>query len=111
MARFIKKKSFLKRINGLHLSIALFLGLLVLLMYGVSNLSGDTLDRKEEALKEALNRGIVSCYSIEGTYPPSLSYLTEHYGLTYDESAFFVDYQSIGANIFPDVTVIRRENN
>ena len=36
-----------------------------------------------------------------------LEYLESHYGLTYDHDLFFVDYQAIGSNIMPDVTIVR----
>ena len=39
-------------------------------------------------------------------YPESLSYLEEHYGITYDKENYVVDYEIIGSNILPDVTVI-----
>ena len=55
-----------------------------------------------------LIRNITYCYAVEGSYPESLDYLKEHYGLTYDEDRFFVDYQVIGANILPDVTIIEK---
>ncbi len=55
-------------------------------------------------------RSITHCYAVEGTYPSSLEYLKENYGLTYDETVFFVDYQTIGSNILPDVTIIERGN-
>ena len=45
---------------------------------------------------------------MEGSYPESLQYLKEHYGLTYDDDKFFVDYQTLGSNIMPDVTIIDR---
>ena len=48
------------------------------------------------------------CYATEGTYPESLEDLKAHYGLTYDEDLFFVDYQTVGANIYPDVTIIEK---
>ena len=48
----------------------------------------------------------MQCYALEGTYPPNLQYLEEHYGLTYDKKRFYVDYLAIGSNFFPDVTVI-----
>ena len=51
---------------------------------------------------------IVYCYATEGTYPESLEDLKAHYGLTYDEDLFFVDYQTVGANIYPDVTIIEK---
>ena len=55
-----------------------------------------------------LGRGIIHCYSMEGAYPESLQYLKDHYGLTYDEDRFFVDYQVLGSNLLPDVTIIDR---
>ena len=39
-------------------------------------------------------------------YPPSLNYLKEHYGLTYDESKFLIDYQPMGANLMPEVVIL-----
>ena len=59
-------------------------------------------------LEAALNRSITHCYAIEGTYPESLEYLTKNYGLTYDEDKFYIDYQPLGADIMPDVTVIEK---
>ena len=59
-------------------------------------------------LEKAVNRSITQCYALEGTYPPDMEYLTAHYGLTYDEDLFFVDYQTVGANIYPDVTIIEK---
>lgn len=52
----------------------------------------------------------MQCYVLEGHYPDSLSYLEEQYGFSYDKEHFFVDYQLLGANIMPDVTVIERKN-
>lgn len=106
------QSSFIKRhFSGIHFSILVFLVLFVYFLYMLGHISSDTLDRQEESLNTALNRSIVSCYCVEGTYPPSLEYIKEHYGLIYDEETFFVDYTPIGSNIYPDVTVLRREGN
>lgn len=47
---------------------------------------------------------------LRGAYPESLRYLEEHYGLIYDEDRFFIDYQILGSNIMPDVTIIDKED-
>lgn len=39
----------------------------------------------DESLKEAVIKGAVQCYSVEGRYPESLSYMEKHYGLEYDK--------------------------
>ena len=64
--------------------------------------------RQRKAYREisAVLRSAVSCYAFEGTYPESLSYLKEHYGVTWNEDKYVVDYETIGANLMPSVTVI-----
>ena len=65
--------------------------------------------KEKELLQTALDRSILQCYALEGSYPSSLSYLEEHYGLTYNKELFFVDYQYIGDNLRPDITIIERD--
>lgn len=91
------------------LPVAAFVLLLVLFLGGVRNIGAATLARQQESLETALSRSISQCYAVEGIYPPDLEYLKAHYGLTYDESVFFVDYVSYGGNLRPEVTVLRRQ--
>ena len=84
----------------LLLSVSVFAVILLCFYLGVQSLSADTDRRQRDSLEEALNRGITYCYAVEGAYPESLEYLTEHYGLTYDHDRFFVDYRVSGANLY-----------
>jgi len=97
-----------KKITSFHVGIIIFAAILVLFLYGISYVSSSTGDRQEASLINAMERNIVHCYALEGFYPPSLSYMEEHYGLTYDQTMFIVDYQPIGTNIYPDFTIIRK---
>lgn len=108
MYHFASEKNKRFHFSGIHFSILFFAVLIVFFFFAVQSISEDTLDRQESSLSDALNRSIVSCYSVEGTYPPSLEYIVNHYGLLYDEDTFFVDYRAIGANLYPDVTIIRK---
>ena len=54
----------------------------------------------------AVLQGAVQCYALEGFYPEDLTYLKEHYGLTYDPEKYVVSYEVIGSNLMPDVAVI-----
>lgn len=90
------------------LPAAAFIILFFLFLEGINSISATTLEKQQESLETALSRSIAQCYAVEGTYPPSLDYLKEHYGLTYDEDHFFIDYQVFGSNLLPDVTVLRR---
>ncbi len=90
------------------LSVCAFTLITGIFYQGIESLSSSTQKRQKESLESALIRNITYCYAVEGSYPESLDYLKEHYGLTYDEDRFFVDYQVIGANILPDVTIIEK---
>lgn len=90
------------------LPLLAFLFLFVLFYSGVQSVSDTTLEKQRESLETALTRSISQCYAVEGAYPPNLEYIVEHYGLIYDDSLFYIDYQPIGSNIMPDVTILTR---
>jgi len=64
-------------------------------------------ERETEMVSAAISRGIVTCYAVEGKYPPSLSYLYDNYGISVDESRYAVFYDVIAANLMPSVQVTR----
>lgn len=88
------------------LSVLIFLILLFLFYRGFVSVSSLQIEEQQTSLENALQQNIVHCYAVEGVYPPSLSYLEENYGITYDHSLFFVDYRPLGANLLPQVTVV-----
>ena len=96
--------------NGFYrfISVAIFVLIAVCFFFAVEYAGKSTIEKQQESLEKAISRDIVQCYAIEGQYPPTLEYMEEHYGLTYDKDTFFVDYQPIAANLYPDYTVILR---
>ena len=81
---------------------------MLIFMMGVAIMGNGNGDRQEQALNSAMERDIMHCYALEGFYPPSLEYIEQHYGLTYDKSAYIVDYQPVGNNIYPNYTIIKK---
>ena len=108
MNRFTKKE-FKKRIfSSFSLSIVVFVVVIVLFIYGVSAVSNSSVVNDKEILTEAIEHDIIHCYCVEGMYPPSVKYMQDHYGLTYDTEKFIIDYEYIGANIMPKFMIIPR---
>ena len=102
------KTFFLKLLRTLLLPI-IVAGIALYFLTALSNLSsGKALEDKQQ-LEEALIRASVSCYAIEGTYPPDLEYLIEHYGIQIDPERFTVKYESIASNLMPDITVLETQ--
>ena len=102
------KTFFLKLLRTLLLPI-IVAGIALYFLTALSNLSrGKALEDKQQ-LEEALIRASVSCYAIEGTYPPDLEYLIEHYGIQINPERFTVKYESIASNLMPDITVLETQ--
>ena len=108
MNRFEQKNRSLWQKLIYLLPILAFIVLFVLFLQGIGSVSESTLSKQQESLETALERSISQCYAVEGSYPPSLEYLKQHYGLLYDEDSFFNDYEYSGSNLLPEVTVLRR---
>ncbi len=106
MKRFKAKKA--KRPLAGILSVLLLAVVLLLFVIGLNNIQTSNETEQAKLLERSVTRSITACYALEGAYPPDIEYLTEHYGLVYDEKQYFIDYQYIGANLRPDVTIIKR---
>ena len=91
-------------VSMLPLLVGVFI--LILFLGGIQSVSDTTAAKQQESLETALSRSIAQCYAVEGMYPPSLNYIKEHYGLTYDENKFMIDYRSVGDNLMPEVIVL-----
>lgn len=92
----------------LSLQLLLFLGILVMLVYGFTSADKGLGKEDTQRAKEAIRKAALECYSIEGAYPQSLEYLKQHYGLYIQEDVYRIRYHYIGANIMPDTDVYPR---
>lgn len=95
-------------IESVNFSVLFFVIVMAVFMLGISMLSNSSVRDEKEILTKAINKDVIHCYAVEGFYPPSLAYIEDHYGLTYDHSKYLVDYESIGNNILPNVMIIER---
>lgn len=75
----------------------------------LTNLEGGQGEQRRIQQEESIRRGAVTCYAVEGIYPPDLDYLRQHYGLQVDEKHYDVFYEVFASNIMPDITVVEKE--
>lgn len=97
-----------KSMRGACVSLVAFLAVALLFCAGIDEASKKARREEKISLENAVWRSITQYYAIEGQYPESLDDLKGEYGLQYDSEEFFVDYQTFGANLIPDVTVLDR---
>lgn len=81
---------------------ALLLGMALYLLQGIGNVSQE---QQVEQVRQAVRSALITCYAVEGRYPPDVQWLKEHYGLAYDEDRYIVSFDAFASNILPDVRV------
>lgn len=86
--------------------LVLILGLLWLFS-AVNGLHRDSSYEGCRQLELALRRAAVACYAAEGIYPPTLDYLTEHFGIQIQDK-YIVHYEIFASNLMPEITVLEK---
>ena len=93
-------------VESMNFSIFFFIIVIFVFLMGISFIASTSSKDQTQILTDAVNKDIIHCYAVEGYYPPSLKYIEDHYGLTYDKSRYLVDYVPVGDNIMPSVTIL-----
>ena len=89
-------------------SLALFVVIAGLLLSTLPSVASNSRAEQLRMYEDALRRTVVSCYALEGRYPPNLEYLSQSYGLQLNEERYIVHYEIFAENIMPEITVLER---
>ena len=93
-------------LRAVEIALAAVFGLVLLL--AIVNVKNSDMISGKDKLEEAVRRCTVSCYALEGVYPPDLDYIVDRYGLQIDEDRYVVHYTVEAENIMPDITVTEK---
>ena len=86
--------------------VPMVLGLLLFAAVAVWMVRG--VQEAAQMAQEAVERAVVSCYSLNGVYPATYQELKAKSGLAIDEEKYIVFYDIFASNIRPSVTVVER---
>ncbi|MBN1624612.1 MAG: hypothetical protein JXN10_09040 [Clostridia bacterium] len=65
---------------------------------------------REESIETTIKEYAVRCYATEGSYPPSIEYLAQNYGLIIDEENYVYYFDAFAANYMPDIEVYSKRD-
>lgn len=82
--------------------------IIMILVFGVNRFYSLSQEQELNLANSALKKAVIQCYSIEGMYPASITYLKEHYGLYIDEKKYNVYYDCFSSNIMPEFGVYEK---
>ena len=91
--------------RGLLAAILVFLAVAALLLASLAFASRRNEAEEAALLESALQRAVVTCYAVEGRYPPSLDYIYENYGVSVDTDRYVIYYDIFASNVMPTIVV------
>lgn len=90
----------------------LIFGFVIAIFYvGFTNTSKQVNDQDLLRVKEAVQKAALECFSIEGSYPTTVEYLEEHYGLYLQKDIYSIRYEFVAGNLMPMTNVYRKGEN
>lgn len=78
------------------------------LLFGTGNVEERQNAESLKQVEDAVQKAVLSCYSIEGSYPATVEYIEEHYGLQIDHEKYHVFYEIFADNLMPEITVVEK---
>jgi hypothetical protein len=90
------------------LTAALSVALIIFAAVGLINSGKSMRSRQLKTVTQAVDVAVNECYALEGSYPPSLEYLHENYGLVLDTQHYIYDYSVFASNIPPEIHVLAK---
>ena len=95
---------------GILLACLLFIGITAFVIAALCNTNSRADAEQMTQLANAIDRAVVTCYAIEGSYPPSLAYLEKRYGVQVDREHYTIEYSVFGSNVRPAIQIIPKES-
>lgn len=99
-----KRQRILNRVIAAVLTVALAVGL----WFAFVAVGDNIREQGELSLQSAILESAKQCCAIEGSYPSSLSYLENNYGLVINHDNYLVTYEVFAENVMPSVVVIAK---
>ena len=91
----------------MYVSLILVIALIFICLSNIDGFWEGKQEKSTKSIEEAVKKMALECYALEGSFPPSVEYLKENYGLIVNNDAYFYHYQANGSNMPPDIRVMK----
>ena len=88
---------------------ALMLAAVYILLVSAGNVNERQQAENLKQMEDSIHKAVLNCYAIEGSYPATLDYVEQYYGLQIDHDRYDVFYEVFAQNIMPEITVIEKD--
>lgn len=89
-------------------TVLVFAAIIVIAVIAMNDVNKTTESESLTIVENSIRRAAITCYAQEGSYPESIEYLKENYGL-YLSDDYIIHYDVFASNIMPTITVFRKQ--
>jgi competence protein ComGC len=89
-------------------SLAVSILFLLICAQSIFNFNSNIEKKQVEIVKQAVEKAVINCYSLEGSYPPDIQYLHNNYGLVVDSNHYVYDYRIFASNLPPEIFIFKK---
>lgn len=97
-----------KRKKTIFIISILIIAFIIIYIAKVDSFWESKKEKSNIAIERAIIKSALECYALEGSFPPSIEYLQDNYGLIVNKDAYFYHYKVNASNILPDIKVVER---
>lgn len=91
-----------------YIVIIVFVCIFILAISANRDIYRKSMDESIKGIEESFLKASIQCYALEGSYPESLEYLRDNYGIRMDEETFFYHYELFSSNVEPIIVVVNK---
>ena len=99
------KYSRFRALRRIVLPLLLLTAIIAVAWYAFSDAAESAERQQFDNMTRRINQAVTACYAIEGRYPPTFAYLTEHYGIRVDLTRYEVVYDITYPDLRPIVII------
>lgn len=89
-------------------TVLIFALIIIIVAIAINDVNKNTESESLSIVERSIRRAAITCYAQEGSYPESIDYLKENYGLFLSDE-YIVHYDIFASNIMPNITVFRKQ--
>jgi hypothetical protein len=93
--------------GGKVIYVAIIGAIFFYLIFAMMRFGDGNADRQEESVRRIIDKALIQCYALEGSYPTELE-AVEQYGVILDNKNFVFYYEWYGRNVKPILYVFKR---
>ena len=107
----IYRKGALDILRSLVVPVLFSVVVMAMIVYGLRQTEISSRAEGLRILDDSIRRAVAKCYAIEGSYPGTVQYIEDNYGVHVDRTKYVVHYDIFASNIMPDIMVIEYDKD